>query len=578
MKSAVFFLVSVLAATWNIQAAEVDVNPEVQRFSQMYFAQMDGANFFRLYDPKSGMVEFRRNWKTGGIDGAAGWRAEKVGETMTVSPPGASVSFSFVKGRPDTMSIQGKKVKMQFEEEPSMPGRVAEMWEGAAEEAIASKIWDKSRFTLFYVNPNHTALLLALLGIVALWGFLRCEKPWAMAACALVAVVTAWLLVKTGGRGGFLAFAVGGAVVYGCRFLRKGARRRMCLLGILAVLAGGFVVAGGRIGRVSSRLEEVDTRLETWKVTPLMMVDSPSGWGDTPSGKAYSDWYQPLNNTSVTPTLTSDHLTYMVDFGWFGRFLWVFSWLAALALLARFSLREGALPFALFLALGTAAMFNPVLHMKSLWILPVASLFPFVLTAPWREARKMIVPCMAALTLSLAIIAGFWLVGRSLAAKERLSVHTDGERVFVGSDNPGIWIVDDRYTLGWLFAPKEIRYFYSRFPAATVLGYTEKIAAVPRHVRRLVVAGKRCREYVKAWQKGAAPKADELVFVSPGMPIKSIPARLRASCRFKMVVGEFAARYADEYGSGLEGSDEVVIIEGAEIYIPGWVGLILTQL
>ena len=35
---------------------------EATRFSQMYFAPMDGANFFRLYVPETGMVEFCRRY------------------------------------------------------------------------------------------------------------------------------------------------------------------------------------------------------------------------------------------------------------------------------------------------------------------------------------------------------------------------------------------------------------------------------------------------------------------------------------------------------------------------------------
>ena len=189
----------------------------------------------------------------------------------------------------------------------------------------------------------------------------------------------------------------------------------------------------------------------------------------------------------------------------------------------------------------------------------------------------MVVPCVSAAVLSLAIVMAFWIGGRVSVTAEKHSIHTDGARVFVGSDNPRVWVVDDRYTLGWLAAPKEIRYFYSHVPAAEALGYVESIDAVPQRVRRLVVAGKRCLEYIKAWKRGGAPKATELVFVSPEIPIGSVPAGLRAECRFKMVVGEFAARYVDVYGR-LEPSDEIILIEGAEVYIPGWVGLVLSQL
>ena len=45
MRRIVLLLVIALAATWNVRAVEHDVGGEAQRFSQMYFAPMDGANF-----------------------------------------------------------------------------------------------------------------------------------------------------------------------------------------------------------------------------------------------------------------------------------------------------------------------------------------------------------------------------------------------------------------------------------------------------------------------------------------------------------------------------------------------------
>ena len=49
--------------------AALGVQGEAGRFLQMYFAPMDGGNFFRLYAPGTGMVEFRRNARTGGLEG-----------------------------------------------------------------------------------------------------------------------------------------------------------------------------------------------------------------------------------------------------------------------------------------------------------------------------------------------------------------------------------------------------------------------------------------------------------------------------------------------------------------------------
>ena len=108
------------------------------------------------------------------------------------------------------------------------------------------------------------------------------------------------------------------------------------------------------------------------------------------------------------------------------------------------------------------------------------------------------------------------------------------------------------------------------------MGYVQKLSDLPPRVRRLAVAGRLCGEYLKLWKEGNAPKAAELIFLSPAMSLDSVPESLRRSCKFAMVVGEFAARYEDVYGH-LDGADGVIVTEGSEVYLPGWVGLILSM-
>ena len=81
---------------------------------------------------------------------------------------------------------------------------------------------------------------------------------------------------------------------------------------------------------------------------------------------------------------------------------------------------------------------------------------------------------------------------------------------------------------------------------------------------------------MKLWNAGAAPVAEELIFLSPGMRMDAVPESLRRRSSFAMVVGEFAARYTDVYGN-LDTSRGAVLTEGAESYLPGWVGLILSM-
>lgn len=585
MRLASILIASALAVAWHVRAAEPDADAEAQQFSQMYFAPMDGANFFRLYVPETGLVEFCRNWRTGGIDGAGGWCAALAtnGDIM-VRAPGSAALYTFRKGRPFSMvASNGRRFRMQFGEEPVISGEVPPMWEGAEEDALeaVAKKWKDGRLTLFYVNPNHAATLLAELALFGLFLFLFWRGKAVIGIGAAGFAVAVFLLLKTDGRGGLFGLAAGSALLLGFGLFRRGGRIRAAVVSALAfVSVVVFCFGAGLGGRLSARgLADASTsvRLEKWRCVPRMMVDSPHGWGETPAGRAYSDWYQPLSSSAVTPTLDSDHLTYMTGLGWFGRFAWVFTWLVVLFSLFRFSAGGGSpLPLAVLSALCLAAVFNPLLHVWTLWIVPLASLWPFVAARPWRMTKRYLAPIAVAAVVSISVCAAFYITGRKPSRLASLPISTDGRRVSVGSGKPDIWVVDDRYTIGWLYAPKEIRYFYYAHPTAKPLGYVQKVSDVPFRVRRLVVAGGLCREYVKLWNAGVAPKADELIFLSPCMPIDAVPAKLRRSCKFAMVVGEFAARYESVYGH-LDGQDGVVLTEGAEAYLPGWVGLILSM-
>lgn len=561
------------------------VQEEVNRFFGMYFAQMDGANFFRLYAPGTGFVEFRRNWRTGGIEGAGGWHAKmEANGDVTIREPGSRASYTFRKGSPySIVTSDGRRGRIESEKKPVMQGKIAPLWDGAEEDAreTVSKKWQDGRLKLFYENPNHAAALLAGLALLGFFAFLYGNGKAVISAGAVGSVAAVVLLVMTDGRGGALGFAVGAALLAGFRFFRRGGRVRLAVTSALAAVAiVVFCIGSGFGGRLSAKsVDDASTssRLEKWQYVPRMMVDSPWGWGETPTGRAYMDWYQPLNSFAVTPTLDSDHLTYMTGFGWIGRFAWAGAWLVVLFVLFRFAAGGGSpLPLAVFSSLGAAAMFNPLLHEWTLWLLPVASLWPFVSSRPWEAPRRYAVPAAAAAVVALLVCAGLYFAGRGPSRDAALPVFADGRRVCVRAREPGIWFADDRNTLGYLNAPKEIRYFYKAYPLARPLGYVQKLGDVPSPVQRLAVAGNLCREYVKLWKEGAAPKAEELIFLSPGMPLGDVPEALRKSCKFAFVVGEFAARYENVYGS-LDASDEVVQIEGAEVYLPGWVGFVVEQ-
>ena len=152
------------------------------------------------------------------------------------------------------------------------------------------------------------------------------------------------------------------------------------------------------------------------------------------------------------------------------------------------------------------------------------------------------------------------------------SIRVAGNRVLVNGEKPKVWVVDDEESLGWVMASKDIRAFYQAEPQARALGYVRSLGDVPKHVKRLVLAGKKCGEYIEAWKQGRASSAEEILLLSPGIAPTAIPPRLRATSRVGMVVGEFALRYHDVYGGGTL-PKWVATVPGAEVYLPGWVSL-----
>ena len=176
--------------------------------------------------------------------------------------------------------------------------------------------------------------------------------------------------------------------------------------------------------------------------------------------------------------------------------------------------------------------------------------------------------------LSLVVVLFLFCGGRWQDRGKGPSIAVDGNRVLVNGSKPKVWVVDDEESLGWVLAAKDVRAFYNAAPEAKAIGFVRDLADLPRNMKRLVLAGKTCRKYLDAWNGGRAPRADELLFLSPGLAPSAIPYRLRANSRVLMVAGEFALRYRDVYGNGPR-PNWVGVVPGAEVYLPGWVSLVV---
>ena len=546
--------------------------------------------YFRMMGPDGQLREFKQTGKRA-FHSPPGWSAKSDGDKVTVEDP-ESRRYIFDNGRLAVYENAEGRHALSYPVEPCYGGQPPSLW-GLDPAEVDQKslkrqferktnIWRMTgRFTMGFRSPNAAGGLLACMALVGVSFFLGSAKPRIVLG-ALLSSSALVGLVMTGSRGGLVAFGAGFLALLVLSFFRRAVqpvgRRILVLLVCLAVTAGavlawkgtGFLtrsLAGGAAGRGegSDRVSIVSSALR-------MMADAPGGWGVRNAGPAYSNWYQPMGGNTWQLTLVSDQLTRLVGYGWLGRGLWIFGWLAALSLLWTFARRGfGMGGVAVWLALAVASSFNMMLSESALWVLPLLYGGWFVFRMVLGEFRAV---CAYAKSLAFAAASSAVLLGILFAVCMSVSPsaprirYADGA-VLIGAGNPEICIVDDGETLGGIYAQNLLRRHYIKHPKAPAAAYCRDLAAVPAGCRRLVLPGKQGKNYLTLLEQGLAPLAREVAFVSPPFAPKDVPNALSDRSHVGLLLGEFAARYVDVYGEGPHPA-WVTMVKGAELYIPDW--------
>jgi hypothetical protein len=268
------------------------------------------------------------------------------------------------------------------------------------------------RLDVGFQNPNKTAALVAAV-LVLLWLIPLCKLPafcehcpkrreglWWLALAGSLALGIA--LLFTGSRGGVVAAGAGLAAIF--VFARPVSVASVCrpkLFGIAVVFLVWFLVAlflpqterfspTHTVGDAS-----VWNRWLIWKNVPAMLAAAPDGWGIGNSGKVFMTWYQPAENFEVYRTLVNSHATWLVEFGWAGRLLYLAGWGFALS----FAWPAGAggsrlspVPFAALVVFACASFFSSVAEEWVLWC-PVV--FALLCVVVLRLANKQWSPAKA---------------------------------------------------------------------------------------------------------------------------------------------------------------------------------------
>jgi len=258
-------------------------------------------------------------------------------------------------------------------------------------------------------NPNKTAALIATL-MVGIWGlaYIRRWMFW------VALPVFTWLgvcLVQTFSRGGLLAALVGlGLVLWKAPRPWPRIRSGAVLCSVLCILVAVSTLQAGK--RYQKGIVEEDAsinnRLIMWSSAPAMMVDAPGGWGLGKAGRAYMEWYQPVERSEGYRTLVNSHLTWLVEFGWLFRILYVFGWSAVLLLCYPQGIRWFAIPFGVWVTFGIAAFFSSVAETVWLWVVPTICLLivclNYALSLQWPRRTVWTIP-LAITSLAIGAIA-----------------------------------------------------------------------------------------------------------------------------------------------------------------------------
>ena len=568
---------------------------------------------FRMRYPNGTYREFDRDYAQPTVlRSGDGWRGRIAGDRIVVKTgprvKGGPATFAFEKGRlvgfkqgeqalefpyDAPRAAAGATPPYYFGDEPvvaqAKPKKgVAKKMDAQVARELANKWRRSGRLAWPFQNPNENGFLYASCAMLAaLLVFVpRTAAKIAGGALFLAACVP---LVMTASRGAFLALAVGLLPVMALRARALLRSKRFWLLAalVLALGAGWFLTHNSRLltrGFSGASTWSNQVRFEMWKATPQMIAEAPGGWYFAHVGRAYMDWYSPLETVAMPGSLMNEHLTRLAAYGWFGRFAYLFAWLFGLAVLGVWAWRtKNAVAFGTVLMYAVASWFNPVLTNWLLWIVPLVTLAASVaVTRPWRgiRARTYAGCALAAALVTAGALAATWYAG----TRERVRgypVCAEQNRVYVKTRNPGIWLVDDGHALGGVMACKDIRGYYVYDSSAPGIGYVRDVKDLPRgKIHRLVLAGEAVAEWLKMFgsrieaEQEAALKdlPDELVLITPTIVPSDIPAPYFENCKVRLVIGEFTARYEPEYATP---PDWITIVPAAELYIPGWMRFVV---
>lgn len=520
--------------------------------------------------------------------GDSPWVGEDLGNGMfkiLTNPEfkGGRTGFVFQNGHLRRMILGRKDYNFEQMPYPASTNSLESLWpkQLTSEEArtlFGTWVRDDGRWRLGFENPNKAGCLCAELTLVMLsLVFLAARRRWLAATAGLGVILAFAVLVKTESRSALIALIVGIAVLFAFRIRKFLTWKRFAATCCALAVCGAIIVFSGVTERFTTKIvdasgESDSFRINVWRAAPKMIADAPSGWGVGVSGRAYTSWYQPPTEFKVVRTLVNSHLTWLVELGWVGGFLYLSVILSLFGMLL-WQAKQGRnpLPAALLAALATAGLFNSVMESPTLWIVPVISLVPhFNKRISCLGLRHFRVIVLIGSGSALAIMAALLTIGST--NRKPPSLRAEKGRVIVNGSSARSWVVDDGVVLGRGFLGKELRLYYASFPKEPPLGVVWDIGDLPEDCKHVTLAGRSCRDFLSRVEAdpSLADRFASIMFLSPPFAASEIPSALHV----RVIQGELALR---RQPAANPPPPSLTIVPGAELYIPGWMRMLLAQ-
>lgn len=263
-----------------------------------------------------------------------------------------------------------------------------------------------------------------------------------MGGLLLVELALWFALCKTYSRGslaGVVSACVFFATVVGFQGPSNRIRRLLDFAAWRIIAAIALLFVTGFWVRITPQYATADravgNRLELWQSGLSMMASAPvSGWGRGESGRAYMNWFQPIERTERYSTMVNSYLHAGVEYGIVALGLIV----AATVFIVFQSIRPGGsesgirrrirvVAGATVVSWAVVNIFSTLWIDWRLWILPTIAI---LLLAPFTlKIRRWCLPLGAGLACGLVVATGLALSGRALLPPDGLRVTAPGDGV-----------------------------------------------------------------------------------------------------------------------------------------------------